>query len=288
MGSRFGGSKQITDVTGFDETIADFSVYDARLAGFTRFVFIVNQEIEAVVRERYSRFLGERVETVVQQNRLSADFGGLERDDRPWGTGHALISAQEAAGSRFAVLNADDFYGRSAFRVMARHLLGLDNAASSGAMIGYKLSQTLSDTGGVSRGLCDIDDDGELTAITEVTGIVRSQDRIVGTDLTGTRIETDENRIVSMNFWGFTSTIFELLTDRFRVFLESGAWKDGAEFYLPQAVNEGIQNGDISVEVLSSSDRWAGVTFRDDLESVREHLARLRNSGEYPEKLFNA
>lgn len=281
MGSRYGGIKQIEPVGLSGEAIMDYSVYDALRAGFGRIVFIIRREIEADIRE----FIGGRFE-----GRAEVRYAYQERDmppgrTKPWGTAHAVLCARSEAVSPFTVINADDFYGRDAFRVMARYLESPDRDTADFAMAGYRLGNTLSEHGSVSRGICTVDPEGFLVSIEEHLQIEKTRRGIVSrsgdseTSLTG-------GETVSMNMFGFTPRIFPLLEREFSLFLENRGDDPAAECYIPAVVGTLVSSGEARVRVLPSSASWFGVTYQADKAVVQEGIRRLVRAGEYPERLW--
>jgi len=292
MGSRFGGLKQIEPVGPGGETLLDYSVFDARRAGFERVVFIIRREFEMVFRERVGRRVGDRmtVDYVYQElDVLPPGYSIPTGRSKPWGTGHAIWCARETIREPFVVINGDDFYGRDAFVHMATFLTSTPLASENDgmarfAMAGYELGETLSSFGTVSRGVCDLDVNGRLRGVTEVTNIERTATgagcvRSPG----GVERTIAAEALVSMNFWGLTSAVFGIVEKRFLDFLDDHGNESQSEFYLPAVIQYAIQSRQATVEVQPSRDRWFGVTHRDDLPRVRDAIRRLVASGKYPE-----
>ena len=273
MGSRYGGTKQTEAVTPAGETIVDFSIYDALVAGIGKIVFVVRSGILDEVRERFEPGPGRRAELrFVCQDRFETP-----PREKPWGTAHAILSASEAVNEPFWVINADDLYGRSAFLQMAStHDDGF-------AMVSYSLGQTLSLHGPVSRGECLVDKEGFLRSVVERKGIVSENGEIVCGD-PGARLYSDTP--VSMNFWGFTPRIFDILRQGFGRFVEESAGDPSAEYFITSAVNSAIERDEARVKVLPSADRWMGITFRDDRAPAALHIQGLRERGLYPARLW--
>lgn len=284
MGSRYGGLKQIDPVGPQGETLLDYSVFDAQRAGFGRVVFVIRREFEAVFRERIgARYAGRLAVDYVFQSldALPAGMSPPPGREKPWGTGHATWCAREAVKEPFAVINADDFYGRDSFAQLADFLgrAGPDDAA----MVGFRLANTLSEAGAVSRGVCAVDTDRTLRSVVENTGI-RAED--VGP---GRKLENDT--IVSMNCWGFHPAFFSRLDREFGSFLAgfSGAAPTDplkAEFYLPAAVSSQIARAGLQVRVLPTVAQWFGVTYREDKPRVEQAVAALIADGQYPPALW--
>lgn len=289
MGSRFGGLKQLTSVTDNGEFIIDFSVYDAVNCGFDKIVFVIKEEnLEMFKQTVGSRFENKiKVEYAFQRiDDLPDGFKAPEGREKPWGTAQAMLAARHIIKEPFAVINADDFYGRSAYALLSSHLSAAqaDKSLPEYCMVGYVLENTLTENGTVSRGICKVSD-GYLDDVVERTKISRDGNIAVCDDGVGDRnIALDS--IVSMNCWGFTPEIFDKVYDGFARFLEKNANEQKAEYYLPFAVRELMESGDCKVRVYSSQDSWYGVTYREDTDSVVKNLAKLKHDGVYPSK-FN-
>jgi len=291
MGSRYGGLKQIDPVGPHDEILLDYSVYDAVQAGFSRVVFVIRREIETAFRNsvgnRYERHIP--CEYVHQElHHLPPGIAVPPDRKKPWGTGHALWVCEATVNGPFAVINADDLYGRNAYQQIS-DFLAREDAAMSGAdygMVGFALENTLSEHGSVSRGICVLDGEGYLKSITERTEIKRDGNRIRYLDETGTWRALAGKELTSMNFWGFTPRIFPHLREQFLAFLMAGADDPRSEFYLPEAVGHLLDAGKVLVSVLPSRDKWTGVTNPGDKLPVRRHLEELTKQGVYPDKLW--
>lgn len=279
MGSRYGGLKQIDPVGPGGETVLDYAVFDALRAGFTRVVFVIRRDFEALFREKIgARYAGRAAVDYVFQSldALPPGFTPPAGREKPWGTGHAVWCARAALGENFAVINADDFYGADSFAQLARFL----TAARGGdfAMVGFRLANTLSEHGVVSRGVTAAGPDLELRSIVEHTGIAPEE---VGP---GRKFSGEE--IVSMNCWGFTPALFAGLDAQFREFLAARGGEAKSEFYLPAAVSAMIGRGEAKVRVLPTASTWFGVTYREDKPRVQAAIAGLVQAGLYPEKLW--
>ncbi len=283
MGSRYGGLKQIDPVGPHGETILDYSVFDAIRAGFTRVVFVIRRDFEEIFREKIgAKYAGRIAVDYVFQSLDALPTGHTTPPTRekPWGTGHATWCARDAlAAQPFAVINADDFYGADSFRKLADFLTR--SRPDEAAMVGFQLAHTLSESGAVSRGVCDLAPGNILRSVTEHTGILP--------------VEVGEHKVlkpdttVSMNCWGFHPHIFPLLDARFRTFLEttpSEALAAKAEFYLPAAISSLIAEEKIRVRVLTTESDWFGVTYREDRPRVVAALNAIIATGAYPQKLF--
>ncbi len=283
MGSRYGGLKQLDPVGPSGETILDYAVYDAIRAGFGRVVFVIRQEFETAFREQVTaKYAGRVVVDFVYQAReaLPLGFSVPEGREKPWGTGHAVWCARDAIKGPFAVVGADDFFGRDAFERLAGFLKQAGPSTPGSAsfcMVGYRLNRTLSEHGTVSRGICEVDTAGALLSITERTAIDPTQ---LGTG------ELSGEEIVSMNCFGFGPEIFTALDTQLTQFLAARGTELKSEFYLPAVVSTMIAEGAAKVQVLPTTGEWFGVTNREDRPKVLAALRSLVDRGEYPEKLF--
>jgi hypothetical protein len=294
MGSRFGGLKQTEPVGPGGELIIEYSAHDARRAGFDRVVFVIRRYIEKDFRAAIGRRLEARMEAAYvfqESGDLPPPYAPPRGRMKPWGTGQAVLAAEPVVRGPFAVINADDFYGASAYRVLAEHFRGLDPAAgaggrAAGALVGYPLRQTLSEHGAVNRGVCAIDAAGWLTGIEEVCNIERTPDGRARHPLAqgGWRtLAGDES--VSMTFFGFTPVFFGQMRGLFAEFLQEYSHSGKAEFYLPEAVSELLQAGSARMRLLKSADAWFGMTYREDVPAARAAIRRLIDEGVYPERL---
>ena len=294
MGSRFGGLKQIEPVSDKGDIILDFSLYDARLAGFEKAIFIIKKENEQDFRNLIDNKAGKymEVEYVYQElNDLPSGYLMPTNREKPWGTAHAVLSARNAANnSPIAVINADDYYGPEAFKNIYDFLLSaVDNEKYQYCMVGYQIENTLTENGHVSRGVCQTSEDGKLTKITERTKIQWKGKKIVYTENDGnTWEELPPGTIVSMNFWGFTPSMMKEMEARFPAFLDNALSENPTkgEFFLPGVVDELIQEDKAAVKVLKSTDRWYGVTYKEDKESVVSAIKSMKKKGIYPEILW--
>ena len=288
MGSRYGGIKQIDPMGPNGEIILDYSVYDAAKAGFGRVVFIIRRDIEAAFRES----IGTRFSGVID-----VDYAFQEMDDlpdgysvpqgrqKPWGTGQAILACRNTVREPFVVINADDFYGASAFVEGARGLAEATSSANAGFLVGYRLANTLSPHGFVTRGVCR-ETNGYLSTVTERFKIGRNDAGVVEyRDENGAHPMTGDE-IASMNFWGFTPAIFEQLEKRFEMFLSQYGTELKSEYLIPSEVDAMIADGTMRVRVLSTDASWFGVTFPEDKPAVKASLAALIDSGAYPSPLF--
>ncbi len=290
IGARYGGLKQVEPVGPGGEAVLDYSVFDARRAGFDKVVFVIRRSIEQDFRATFGRRFA---------NHIKADYAYQELDmvptgrhvppDRvkPWGTGHAVLCAGHALDRPFAVINADDFYGAESFRVLARFLTQSPPANPSlFAMVGFQLDRTLSEHGTVARGICKTDDQGYLTSVEELTAVERQPDGVRNKELDGSFRNLTGREIVSLNCWGFTLELLDGLSRLFGEFLDRTSANSKAEFYLPTAVNALIQEGRARVRVLPTPCHWFGVTYRQDRAVVAENIRALVRAGAYPERLW--
>ncbi|MEY3499308.1 MAG: hypothetical protein RL308_977 [Bacteroidota bacterium] len=288
MGSRYGGLKQIDVFTAEGDTIIDFSIYDALRAGFGKFVFIIRKSFEKEFKEIFNKKLEGKAEVAYVYQELEKVPEKYINPNRtkPWGTGHALLMAKDVVKENFAIINADDFYGPEAFEVMAKSLMKKDKESYEFNTMAYLLKNTVSDHGFVSRGECDVDENGFLTGVTERTHIEKIDGKLMRKEDNEEFVEIDENTVVSMNFWGFTPKCFEFGNQLFEQFLEETKTDLKAEFYLPSIVNEILKSGKASVEVLKSDAKWFGVTYKEDKEIVQKAIGKLKNNNFYPRNLW--
>ncbi len=288
MGSRYGGLKQIDAFTPEGDTIIDFSLYDALQAGFGKFVFIIRKSFEKEFKEIFNKKLEGKAEVdyVYQELENVPDKYINPERTKPWGTGHALLMAKDAVKENFAIINADDFYGKEAFEVMAKSLTEKNKDSYDFNTMAYLLKNTVSDHGFVSRGECQVNEKGYLTDVTERTHIEKIDGKLMRKDDDGQFIPIDENTVVSMNFWGFTPKCFEFGEKLFEEFLESNKENLKAEFYIPSVVNEILKSGIARVEVLQSDAKWFGVTYREDKEIVQKAIGELKKQNVYPRNLW--
>ena len=295
MGSRYGGLKQIDPVDNEGHIIMDFSIYDAKRAGFEKVVFIIKKAIEkefkAGIGDRISQYMD--VEYVYQElDTLPEGFEVPEGRVKPFGTGHAILSCKDVVDGPFAVINADDYYGVHAFQEIYNYLTeNEDDEKYHYAMVGYILSNTLTENGYVSRGICEMDKNAFLTGITERTHI---EQRDMGVQFTEDDGQTWEDiaadSIVSMNMFGFTASMLKELECRFPEFLEKGLKENPmkCEYFLPSVVSDLIEEDKADVKVLRSEDRWYGITYKEDKEAVVSAVQKLKDTGVYPQHLWEA
>lgn len=290
VGSRYGGLKQLDRIGPSGETIIDYSIYDAVRAGFGNVIFIIKEAIEDDFKEAFVARLADKVniDYVFQETWMVPEGIVIpENRTKPWGTGHAVLMADGKTDQPFAVINGDDFYGRGAFEVLVdyyRHWTpGKENDY---CMVGYKVANTLSEFGSVSRGVCQTDAENFLADVVERTHIERKDHTIFYRSENGQDIPLMDNTIVSMNFWGFTPAFFRHLKSGFDAFIRKNGDDPKAEFYIPSMVNTLIKNGTATVRVLESNARWFGMTYREDRLAVVKSIRQLVDAGEYPENLW--
>ncbi len=291
MGSRYGGLKQLDGVGPHGETIMDYSIYDAMRAGFGKVVFVIRHDFEDAFREKIlSKYQGHiPVEVVFQSvDALPEGYTVPEGRTKPWGTNHAVMMGESAIEEPFAVINADDFYGRDAFEVMAGFLAGIGKESDGRyCMVAFELGNTMTEAGSVSRGVCTVDECGHLTDVVERTSIAFTPaGEIEYTDKEGNSGRLMAHMPVSMNLWGFTPDYFRYSRREFVRFLNKHIERAGSEFFIPSVVDKLVKNGEATVDVLSTKSRWFGVTYPEDRDKVVASLAALHNAGEYPDKLF--
>lgn len=290
IGSRYGGLKQVDSIGPGGESILEFSVYDALRAGFGKTVFVIRRDIETAFREKIGRRLEAvmPVEYAFQESTTALDWlDTVPFREKPWGTGHAILSAKEHIHEPFLAINADDFYGREAFQGMADFLSRACTPEIYG-MTAYHIGNTLSENGTVSRGQCSVSPDGYLTNVVERHKIQRlEQGGIEFADEHGQMRIMPDDTPVSMNFWGFHHQILSEIESQFRHFVETHFDQPRAEFYIPKVVNTLIEANAVKVKVLSSDSQWYGVTYPDDKETVQAALRAMIAQGEYPPKLWD-
>ena len=293
MGSRYGGLKQIDPVDSEGHIIMDFSMFDARKAGFEKVVFIIKKENEKDFRES----VGDRISKYMEVSYVFQDVNDIpdgyavpEGRTKPWGTGHAILSCRDVVDSSFAVINADDYYGAEAFKLIYDYLAAHgDDEKYRYTMVGYKLGNTVTDNGHVARGICDMNECGELVAIHERTRIEKRNGGIAYTEDDGeTWIPVSEDTIVSMNMWGFTNSILKELKDRFPSFLDRGLEENPVkcEYFLPAVVSGLLEEDKATVAVLASADKWYGMTYKEDKPVVAAAIQKMKDEGVYPKNLW--
>ncbi len=290
MGSRYGGLKQVDPVGPSGETIMDYSVFDALRAGFGRVVFVIRRDFEEVFRStigaKYAGVIAVDYAFQAAED-LPPGFTVPEARAKPWGTAHAIRAARGAVDTPFAAINADDFYGRDAFRRLGAFLTHVrSDAKPRFAMVGYRLDQTLSENGSVARGVCQVGADGLLVTVTEMTRLVRVPGGAENREQPDAPVALTGAERVSMNLWGFTPALFGALEARFPAWLQAHADNPKAEWYIPFVVDEMVGEGAAEVEVLPTESAWFGVTYREDKPQVVAAIRALVDAGEYPLKLW--
>jgi NDP-sugar pyrophosphorylase family protein len=288
MGSRYGGIKQLDKFGPNAETIIDYSLYDAIRAGFGKVVFIIREELRGDFEEVFRPKLEGKIDFdfAIQgfQTYVPDDLGNIARA-KPWGTGHAMLCAQEQTDTPFAVINADDFYGYEAFQLMADFLTESTDTTEQ-AMVAFELKRTLSDFGTVSRGICEVDNNGYLEVVTERLKVYPDQGKVFFSDL-GDPIELAPETPVSMNFWGFKPSVFELTHQMFQDYARNNYDAPKAEFFIPLIVTHLIQNNIGKLKVFRNQADWFGVTYPDEKEFVQQSLLKLHQEGKYPAQLWD-
>lgn len=293
MGSRYGGLKQIDPVDDEGHIIMDFSMYDAKRAGFEKVIFIIKRENEADFRSA----VGDRISAYMDVEYAFQDIDNLpvgyqvpEGRTKPWGTAHAVLSCIDQVEGPFAVINADDYYGRQAFQLIYDYLsTHEDDEKGRYTMVGYQLGNTVTDNGHVARGICEIDSAGDLTEVNERTHIEKRDGGIAFTEDDGaTWTPVSAEVIVSMNMWGFTRSILEEIREGFPAFLEEGLKSNPmkCEYFLPSVVSKMLEENRAAVAVLHSSDKWYGVTYKEDKPVVVAAMKKMKADGLYPEHLW--
>ncbi len=293
MGSRYGGLKQIDPMGPAGETVMDFSVFDAIRAGFGKVVFVIRRDFE----EQFKAQVGARFEGRVQveyafqaMDDLPVGFAVPEGRTKPWGTTHAMLAAESLIHEPCVMINADDFYGRDAFACIAAHLQQTPEVRDGRhqyCMVGFKLSNTLSEHGSVARGVCVVDAGGHLASVTEMTKIFKTEDGAENREEGSPVVPLTGEEAVSMNFWGFTPEIFPQLREAFVAFLHEHGKELKSECYVPKVVDDLIKAGRVDVRVLPTSSKWFGVTYPEDKETVVASIRALSEQGEYPSPLWS-
>ena len=292
MGSRYGGLKQLDGLGPHGETIMDYSIYDAIQAGFGKIVFVIRKDFEEQFREKVlSKYEGHIPAELVFQgiDALPEGFTVPEGREKPWGTNHAVLMAKDVINEPFCVINCDDFYNRDCFKVIGKYLADLPEGAKNDyAMVGFRVGNTLSENGTVSRGVCSTNKEGNLTTVVERTKIERRDGKVQYLDDNGSWVTVDDNTPVSMNVWGFTPDYLDYSEEYFKEFLSDPRNMENkkSEYFIPMMVNKLITDGTATVKVLDTTSTWFGVTYPEDREGVVERIKRLVDEGVYPSKLF--
>ncbi len=290
MGSRYGGLKQVDPVGPNGEAIIDYSIFDAIRAGYGKVVFVIRESFARAFKETFDKKLEGKIEVEYVFQELDNIPAGIEVSSertKPWGTGHAVLVAKNVINEPFVVINADDFYGPSSYQLLADYFKEIENKAGENySMVGYGLEHTLSEHGHVSRGVCEKAKNDFLKTIVERTRIERIDGKIITRIDENTDMELTGKEVVSMNTWGFSPSFFKYLETYFAEFIKANANNPKAEFYIPTVVNELINNGEITLKVLESKDRWFGVTYKEDKDSAVESINALIAQGVYHERLW--
>ncbi|MCL1892946.1 MAG: sugar phosphate nucleotidyltransferase [Holophagaceae bacterium] len=291
MGSRFGGLKQLEPVGPSGEKVMDYGIYDAKKSGIERVVFVIRRDFEnefhMEVGSKYRKWM--EVDYAFQElTDLPSEFAIPEGRQKPWGTAHAILSSRHVINNPFIAMNADDFYGRNAFSLLANWLSKpVPSQVDRYAMVAFRLTNTLSANGTVTRGICEVDELGMLKSVEECLSLEATEDAVRDIKPDGSSVFFSGNEPVSMNFWGFQPTLFGHLEELFIDFLHEHGQEQKSEFYIPVAVDNLIRAGKADVQVLSSPDPWFGVTHREDKELVVSRIQELVKSGEYPHSLWS-
>jgi UTP-glucose-1-phosphate uridylyltransferase len=288
MGSRYGGNKQLDQVGPSGETIIDYSIYDAIRAGFGKIVFVIRRDIEEQVKERFVQKLKGKIEVdYVFQEITNLPEGAKVSPERqkPWGTSHAILVTSKKIKEPFGVINADDYYGVESFKILHDFLVN-DRDPNCFCIVGYKMGNTLSDHGHVNRGVCKVGSDGLLKNIVETRQIEKTSDgaKTQGTD--GKIEKFTGNEVVSMNLWGFKPSCFDFLGDEFKNFINKSGMDLKAELDIPTSIDKFVKNGEITIKILMSNERWFGVTYREDKPFVVESINNMIKKGVYPSRLY--
>lgn len=288
MGSRYGGIKQMDSFGPNGETIIDYSIYDAITAGFGKVVFIIRESFAEEFKNLFEPKLKGKIKTEYVTQEMDSYTEGFQIPaDRakPWGTAHAVLCAKDVIHEPFAVINADDFYGRDAFDKTVK-FLAEDVSKKEYCIIGYQLSKTISENGTVSRGVCEVDFEGDLLNIVERTKIFPEEGKIYYIE-NALKVPLPADTVVSMNFWGFDPNVFDFIQKLFIKFLEDNSKNPKAEFFIPIIGDAFIHGGKGKIKVIPTSAQWFGVTYKEDAPTVKEDLQKLIGKGEYPQHLFS-
>jgi NDP-sugar pyrophosphorylase family protein len=289
MASRYGSMKQIQQFGPSGETIMDYSIYDAIEAGFGKIVFIIRRDFAEDFKSIFEPKLRGRIEAAYAFQDLDDYLDGFKIPEgrvKPWGTSHAIMCAQDFVQDPFAVINADDFYGKDAF-VKAANFLKSGCQEDVYGLVGYHLANTLSENGSVSRGVCKVDDSNNLVEINERLKIYRESGRMVFEETDGSKTPLEENTKASMNFWCFHPSLFSYLQQEFKKFLQQNIKDLKSEFLIPRTADQWVKDGNGVIKVLPTSAQWFGVTYKEDAPVVKENLQQLVYKREYPESLWN-
>jgi len=288
MGSRYGGNKQLDEVGPSGETIIDYSIYDAIRSGFGKIVFVIRRDIEEQVKERFVERLKGRIEVdyVFQEiTNLPEGVKVTPERTKPWGTSHAILVTRDKIKEPFGVINADDFYGAESFRILYEFLTE-DTDQNTYSIIGYKLGNTLSDHGHVNRGVCKVSSEGLLMNIVETRQIEKTKTGAKAPKAGGGEELFTGDEVVSMNLWGFKPGCYDFLGSEFRNFIDKHGMDPKSELDIPTSVDKFVKNGEIKIKILMSSERWFGVTYREDKPFVVESIKQMIRKGIYPARLY--
>jgi NDP-sugar pyrophosphorylase family protein len=289
MGTRYGGNKQLDEVGPSGETIIDYSIYDAIRAGFGRIVFVIRRDIEEQVKERFVDRLQGKIEIdYVFQEITNLPEGVTVAPDRskPWGTSHAILVTKDKIKEPFGVINADDYYGVESFKIL-RDFLVNDKNPDNYCIVGYKLGNTLSEHGHVNRGVCKAGEDGFLSDIVETRQIEKTKEGAVAPGPDGKPLYFTGNEIVSMNLWGFKPSCYDFLGKEFRNFINKYGMDLKSELDIPTSVDKFVKNGEITIQILMSNERWFGVTYREDKPFVVDSIKKMIRKGIYPARIYS-
>jgi NDP-sugar pyrophosphorylase family protein len=288
MASRYGSMKQVESFGPSGETIMDYSIYDAIRAGFGKVVFIIREDFADAFKSKFEPKLKGKIATDYVYQKLESFVGDrtIPADrTKPWGTAHAVLCCKGTVNEPFAVINADDFYGRDAF-VKAYEFLKHECTPEKYCIVGYELKRTLSENGSVSRGVCEVDAENNLVSIAERTKIYRNENgKITYEDEAGLH-EVSENSSVSMNFWGFHPNVFEIMQESFNEFLDKNSSNPKSEFFIPIVADEFTRSGKGTIKVIPTTAQWFGVTYKEDAPSVQASVTKLVDQQEYPNNLW--
>ena len=289
MGSRYGGLKQLDGLGPSGETIMDYSIYDAIKAGFGKIVFVIRESFA----KDFSEHVIDKFKDIIEVETVFQDIANVPEGftynperEKPWGTNHAVLMGKDVIKEPFAVINADDYYGQESFAILADFLRSVEGKKNEYCMVGYRVGNTLSESGSVSRGVCEVDENGNLTNVVERTHIEEKGGAIVFVDENGTEHALQANTPVSMNMWGFTPDYFDYSLEFFKEFLQTEGQKLKSEFYIPLAVNNLIVEGRATCKVLDTPSKWFGVTYAEDRPQVVLKINELVRKGVYPNQLY--
>jgi hypothetical protein len=288
MGTRYGGNKQLDEVGPSGETIIDYSIYDAIRAGFGKIVFVIRRDIEEQVKERFVKKLKGKIEVDYVFQEITNLPEGLEvspERQKPWGTSHAILVTSQMIKEPFGVINADDYYGVESFNILHDFLVD-DKDPVCYCIIGYKMGNTLSDHGHVNRGVCWVGADGLLKNIVEVRQIEKTAEGAIAPGPDGNTLQFTGNEVVSMNLWGFKPSCYNFLGDEFRAFINKNGKDLKAELDIPTSIDKFVKNGEITIKILMTDERWLGVTYREDKPFVVDGINKMISRGIYPAKIY--